>query len=582
VPMVTQRIIGRAVLVTALLLFAGVSPADPVLLTGWPTSPEQVSNYHKRCVGIRLCDLDGDGDVEVLYARVPLTIGGGSLIHVWHHDGMEAAGWPVGIPYFQVQPLSCGDLDSDGQVDVVGCAAPDFGLTEGQLWARRYDGSLMPGFPIALWKSVSSPVLVDLDLDGDLEIVLVDSRRDSVPARVLAFHHDGGPVSGWPVALWSPDTLSIEHDPAVGEFDGDAFPEIVVCGIRRVYMFNHDGTPVPGWPFDIDPTFFGNHDPGTTIGDIDFDGWPEVAFVTLVESAFGPTTLVTVLEHDGTIKAGWPVSSQWTHSPVGMADFASGAGVELLFTDLEIMYAFHCDGTPVSGWPFDPSPHGDQSEQEQVVADVNSDGPVEWVKGLNYADVGILHPHAYDSAHVEPPGFPLPLQRSTDGPMTPGVGDIDANGSLDLVFAIDSFSFIDTTSWMRVYAYDLGVPDTVRIEWSQHGNGPHNWHNYDWYDPPTFVHDYSTPSVPASFNLFVHPNPFNPVATVSFNLPRDSHVRIEALDVLGRRAALILEEDRPTGSHAIRWDASGLPSGTYFLRLHTDTFSRTVKATLIK
>ena len=64
-----------------------------------------------------------------------------------------------------------------------------------------------------------------------------------------------------------------------------------------------------------------------------------------------------------------------------------------------------------------------------------------------------------------------------------------------------------------------------------------------------------------------YPNPFNPETVIRFGLPTAGRVRIEAFDLLGRLVRTILDETTPAGWHEVRFDAAGLPSGTYVYRL---------------
>ncbi|MCX6136583.1 MAG: T9SS type A sorting domain-containing protein [Ignavibacteriales bacterium] len=66
-----------------------------------------------------------------------------------------------------------------------------------------------------------------------------------------------------------------------------------------------------------------------------------------------------------------------------------------------------------------------------------------------------------------------------------------------------------------------------------------------------------------------YPNPFNPSTTISFDLLRAGFVRLDVYDVLGRLVAPLLNEYKTTGHHSFSFDASSLPSGSYFYRLST-------------
>jgi hypothetical protein len=64
-----------------------------------------------------------------------------------------------------------------------------------------------------------------------------------------------------------------------------------------------------------------------------------------------------------------------------------------------------------------------------------------------------------------------------------------------------------------------------------------------------------------------YPNPFNPSTTIGFQLPEASQVRLSIYNLLGQEIAVIVNEQRQAGVYAERFEASRLPSGTYFYRL---------------
>jgi glucose/arabinose dehydrogenase len=74
--------------------------------------------------------------------------------------------------------------------------------------------------------------------------------------------------------------------------------------------------------------------------------------------------------------------------------------------------------------------------------------------------------------------------------------------------------------------------------------------------------------IPAAFRLEQnYPNPFNPSTTISFALPLAGHVRLEVFDILGRKVASLIDENRPQGHSAVTWNARESSSGVYFYRL---------------
>lgn len=85
-----------------------------------------------------------------------------------------------------------------------------------------------------------------------------------------------------------------------------------------------------------------------------------------------------------------------------------------------------------------------------------------------------------------------------------------------------------------------------------------------------------------------YPNPFNPATTISYSIPRQSQVRIDIYNLLGRHLEALVHDTQHAGSYAVSFDASHLASGTYIYRMElidSGTGNRQVytrKLTLIK
>jgi hypothetical protein len=79
-----------------------------------------------------------------------------------------------------------------------------------------------------------------------------------------------------------------------------------------------------------------------------------------------------------------------------------------------------------------------------------------------------------------------------------------------------------------------------------------------------------------------YPNPFNPTTNITFSLAEASVVKMAVYNLLGQKVSVILDEQREAGSHSITFDASELPSGTYFYTIETPEFRQTKKMILTK
>ena len=92
--------------------------------------------------------------------------------------------------------------------------------------------------------------------------------------------------------------------------------------------------------------------------------------------------------------------------------------------------------------------------------------------------------------------------------------------------------------------------------------------------------------LPSEFSiLYAFPNPFNPVTTINFTLPITDElhiVNLQVFDITGKLIDNLVEGEYKSGVHSIHWDASGSPSGIYFVHLNTNNFIQTQKIVLIK
>ena len=64
-----------------------------------------------------------------------------------------------------------------------------------------------------------------------------------------------------------------------------------------------------------------------------------------------------------------------------------------------------------------------------------------------------------------------------------------------------------------------------------------------------------------------YPNPFRDATTFEYATAESGPVRLEVYDLTGRRVALLVDEVQPASTYRVGFDAPGLASGVYFVRL---------------
>ena len=82
--------------------------------------------------------------------------------------------------------------------------------------------------------------------------------------------------------------------------------------------------------------------------------------------------------------------------------------------------------------------------------------------------------------------------------------------------------------------------------------------------------------------LTSYPNPFNPEATIRFDVSKSQRVRLSVFNELGQQVMVLVDGRLEAGQHEARLAAYGLPSGPYFVRLETDTGVATRTVVLLK
>ena len=199
---------------------------------------------------------------------------------------------------------------------------------------------------------------------------------------------------------------------------------------------------------------------------------------------------------------------------------------------------------------------------------------------------------------------PHTITTSADGANSVYAVDVDGDGDMDVLSASvgDYYYNIDSEiTWYEndgnenftthtitiaalgansVYAVDVdGDGDMDVLSASAIDN------KIAWYENLLIVgiEDNNPLDTPVKFQLFNnYPNPFNPTTTINYQIPELSIVSIKVFDVLGRELATLVNEEKPTGSYEVDFNATTLPSGVYFYRLQAGSFVEIKKMVLLK
>jgi hypothetical protein len=424
-------------------------------------------------------------------------------------DRMIELGSPDGVVRSSVMAtIAVGDIDGDG--------APGREIVvatiDGLIFAFTSEGETMPGFPVAMNPEhvaefvdaltceiageatigcrtkqrfaemgfFATPMLVDLDRDGDLEIV-----AGGLDQHAYAWHHSGAEVNGWPVHLQNNAVNALDevgdvfrHDgriissPTVADIFGDGTPYVFFGTNERIenktdgflYAIHPDGNAAEGGPFppnwpaivtgfipdEILP-FVGRGNPNSpAAADVDDDGEDEVInagmggnmviigkegfaerFMESSRGEYGPLTnteeLVSLpvinnpsiadLDGDGILDI---INGT---AGIGLVQVASNGGLRAEF-DHTVSAWNSQNGRFLEGFPQVVNDY--QFFMNYAVGDVDGDGQWNVLSG----DGGYFL-NAFDPDGTQAPGFPK--YTSQWHITTPALGDIDGDERMDVV-----------------------------------------------------------------------------------------------------------------------------------------------------
>jgi len=240
----------------------------PILKEGFP----RVLDGHPLFTSVGgpvAADIDGDGRLEIV-------MNSAFKIYVIKADGSDAANFPVAIDHVMQHSPAVGDLDGDGRLEIV-AQARNANSNETFVYAWHSDGTLVSGFPVTFGVGFfESPVLYDLDGDGELEIL------PSFENFIYVLDGSGSPMPGWPVEVGYINNTR----PGVGDVDGDGFAEVIVGTYERdavtdeesgnLYAINFAGEILAGFPIEAD-SGLGFHRSDPVLADFDGDGVLDIA-----------------------------------------------------------------------------------------------------------------------------------------------------------------------------------------------------------------------------------------------------------------------------------------------------------------
>ncbi|WP_437914236.1 VCBS repeat-containing protein [Sorangium sp. So ce302] len=456
-----------------------------------------------------VADLDGDGEQEILVTH------NGNVV-VWGPDGEQKWRYDESRQNGRIwaSPI-VADFRGDGQLEVVFAARTTIYMLDAS-------GQLVSGWPVTWNDEIRSLAAGDIDGDGQLDVVAASSDRSPDYSDILmAFHASGSAVAGFPPiesqtigcdARRSDDAEcwivgAYDQNLAIGDLDGDGSQDIV-SPMDNSYAGFYHGT---GEAFDANPMFEGRpktpgvrymHDlelaqqgfgdssdlqayfknSAPAIADLDGDGTPEIIMLAAAEDVAmndqSQGVGLWAVRNDASRIEGW-------ESPFYAPDYLSGgedfdgnivamtqqvtvadldathAGPEMIFAGLDgRIHAVYADKTEF--WDVTYTDDTQVLTGGVVVGDLSGDGIPEVVFNTYSTEEDRSHLFVLDAGGTILHKIALPRLGAMP---VPTLADVNGDGTIEIVVSLREIGWDGADPEPNTYVYTVPGSATNCLLW---------------------------------------------------------------------------------------------------------------------
>ncbi|NNF03829.1 MAG: VCBS repeat-containing protein, partial [Rhodothermales bacterium] len=199
---------------------------------------------------VKAADLDADGDLDLLVGN-KIQPDDNKISRVYHYENTGSPTSPAFVMRGPVELLGTyhqnpafGDLDADGDLDfLLGKWNKEIGFFRNEGTPSDFEFVEVDGAWLSITRgSNTTPALVDIDADGDLDLFVGESSGS------LNFYRNTGSASEPVFELVSDSYLDIDSGrrsfPAFVDIDGDGDQDMVLGSeLDGLYLYLNTGTP---------------------------------------------------------------------------------------------------------------------------------------------------------------------------------------------------------------------------------------------------------------------------------------------------------------------------------------------------
>jgi hypothetical protein len=476
--------------------------------------------------------------------------------------------YPIkGIPLYHGYPqATVADMDLDGDLEIV---VPSGGpLPAATVWVFNADGSYNNNGPILTghWDSLDiGPTLANLDGTGDLDITTFSWIFDgNARGTIQVFRNDGTILgTGFPLSLSGPLSFNfVLTAPAVYDMDGDGDLEILqprMDGAIAAYdvVFQTDSE----WWNDLQWNQF-QHDSRNT-GNY-HNGRPGDARMSGVLNDFDTMAIVEEITANTILEPYEKVVADINHDQV-----------------IDVQNIVVLSGLIMSGDEI-PRQHPTLRDSTAIVLNLNPGSSLtRGAGGVIELSIETMNPIFGMQLEIQLPENVVVEEIETIGIAEHFLANYGIqNDIITIVFydyensgfgpgeGVYANIFLDN-NLARSQEATINIISALVIDI----DGTH--YNVNYGQPQNHIID-----IPFEFSLYnAYPNPFNPVTNIRYDIAEYSDVTITVYNLLGRKVSTLYKGRRQPGAYQLEWNSSNdfgvqVSSGVYFIKMEANSNSQ--------